>query len=155
MPCNAAPYPEFSRHDLDAVEIYFQAQLDRVTQVACEAIKLLKANALYSELSPVAKQWSHEHDAWDAARTLVERSVKVTTRRPTFDKDGNAIEYKDLDDYPIYPLCDDDIDDLSREVLGEPGTVDRDLSEQVFKSMVDEDKKTFVAEKRKKKLKKK
>ena|SRR5271167_88488 len=135
MPCNAAPRPEFSKEDLDAVEIYFQAEVDRVTRVACEAIKLLKGNALYKDLSREAKAWSHEHDAWDAARGLIERSVKVTVRRPTFDKNGDAIEYLDGDGYPIYPLCDDDISDLQVEVLGEMQSVDRELSHQVYENI--------------------
>jgi hypothetical protein len=154
MPCNSAPSPEFSKEDLDAVEIYFQAEVDRVTRVACEAIKLLKRNALYSELSAEAKTWSHEHDAWDAARTLIERSVKVTVRRPTFNKKGEPIKYLDGDGYPIYPLCDDDIADLQVEVLGEMGSLDRDLAQQVHEGLVQEDKQAFLAEKKKKAKKK-
>lgn len=118
---------------MDAVEIYFKAEIDRVTRVACEAIKELRRNALYDSLSVEAKAWSHEHDAWDAARTLIENSIKVTVRRDTFDDEGNAIDYGD----GRYPLSDDDVSALQlHEVTG--AGIDQELSRQVYDDMLDE-----------------
>jgi hypothetical protein len=130
MPCNAAPHPEFSRHDMEAVEIYFQAEIDRVTKVACEAIKMLKRNALFDGLSEEARAWSHEHDAWDAARTLVEKSIKATVRRSTFDDKGDEIDYLD----GRQALADDDISDLRLNEIGERVGygADKELSHQVY-----------------------
>jgi hypothetical protein len=135
MPCNSAPTPHFSREDMDAVEIYFKAEIDRVTRVACEAIKALKRNALYDSLSDEARAWSHEHDAWDAARTLIEKSVRVTIRRDTFDDEGNEIDYGD----DRHALSDDDVSDLQiGERMGTGGEVDQELSRQVYDDMLDE-----------------
>jgi hypothetical protein len=129
MPCNAAPHPQFSSEDLDAVEIYMQTQIDRITRITCEAITVLKRNGLFNELNEEAKVWSREHDAWDVARELIEKSSKVTVRKPHFDKDGN-----ELFDGP----CDDDISDLRKHHLGEATTVDRELAHEVFKDLVHE-----------------
>ncbi len=131
MPCNAAPSPEFSSEDLDAVEIYMQTQVDRVTRIACEAIKVLRLNALFCELSEESKAWSLEHDAWDVARALIEKTAEVTVRKPHFDKDGNAL---------YHGPCDDDIDDLRRQrvYLGGPKTADADLARSVYESIVEE-----------------
>jgi len=136
MPCNAAPHPKFSAEDMDAVEIYFQAEIDRVTRVACEAIAELRRNALFDGLSVEAKAWMHEHDAWDAARTLIEKSVRVTIRRDTFNEEGDAIDYGD----GRYPLADDDIAALEiGERMGTVGGgVDLELSRQVYDDMLDE-----------------
>ena len=135
MPCNAAPAPEFSRHDLDAVEIYYKAEVDRVTRVACEAIKALKRNGLYDALSDEAQAWSHEHDAWDAARTLIKESVRATVRRSTFDDKGNEIDYGD----GRHALDSDDVDALERTASRDYGVVDQELARQVFEDMVGEE----------------
>src|SRR5271154_4933030 len=129
MPCNAAPHPKFSAEDMDAVEIYFQAEIDRVTRVACEAIAELRRNALFDGLSVEAKAWIHEHDAWDAARTLIEKSVRVTVRRDTFDDAGNGIDYGD----GRRPLSDDDVRDLQiGDRIGTGGDIDQELARQVY-----------------------
>jgi len=134
MPCNSAPRPKFSSEDMDAVEIYFQAEIDRVTKVACEAIKILRRNALYDSLSPESQAWSHTHDAWDAARDLIERSVRATVRRPTFNDDGNEIQYEDGRHGP----SDDDISVLRIREFGEDFAVDQELSRQIFEDVQDE-----------------
>jgi len=131
MPCNAAPMPRFSSEDMDAVEIYYQAEIDRVTKVACEVIKILRRNALFDNLSAESKAWSHEHDAWDTARDLIQRSVRATVRRDTFNDKGNEIDYGDGRRNP----SDDDISALRTREFGEDYAVDQELSRQVFEDL--------------------
>jgi hypothetical protein len=123
--------PRFSSEDMDAVEIYYQAEIDRVTKVACEVIKILRRNALFDDLSAEAKAWSHEHDAWDAARDVIQRSVRPTIRRDTFDDRGNQIDYGD----GRYAISENAIDALRTREFGEDYAVDQELSRQVFEDL--------------------